>query len=70
MPLKDSEDHIFRRGRNADPGTMAKHADPVDYRYATALETLFGYLYLTGQTERIKALLDQIIQFALAEGII
>ena len=40
---------------------MAKHADPVDYRYATALETLFGYLYLTGQTERIKALLDQII---------
>ncbi|MGI6077638.1 MAG: Mini-ribonuclease 3 [Fastidiosipilaceae bacterium] len=68
--LKDSEDHIFRRGRNADPGTMAKHADPVDYRYATALETLFGYLYLTGQTERIKALLDQIIQFALAEGII
>ena len=38
-------------------------ADPADYAHATALEALWGYLYMTGQTDR----LDELMQRALAE---
>ncbi|HHX37206.1 MAG TPA: ribonuclease III [Clostridiaceae bacterium] len=68
--LEGDEAEIFRRGRNANPGTPAKHADPIDYRYATALEALFGYLYLQGKTERIVELLKAVFDFAIAADII
>lgn len=55
--LTQPEQDIVRRGRNAHARHPApKHQDPADYAMATALEALFGYLYITGQDERIRSL--------------
>ncbi len=55
--LTDDERDIVRRGRNAHANHAApKHADPADYAHATGLEALAGYLYLSGQTERLRTL--------------
>jgi len=51
--LTEEELHVFKRGRNANSATMAKHATMSDYRRATGFEALMGYLYLTGNMERI-----------------
>ena len=53
--LTEEESAVYRRGRNAG-GTPSKNADPAEYRQATGLEAVFGYLQLMGQTERIEAL--------------
>ncbi len=50
--LTEEEMAVFKRGRNAKSYTMAKNATMNDYRMATGMEALMGYLYLTGQTER------------------
>ncbi len=60
--LPEAEKNILLRGRNADPGTMAKHASPQEYRWASGLETLIGYLYLSGQKERLAAVLRRIME--------
>lgn len=54
--LTEEETDIYRRGRNAKSPTMAKNATMLDYRKATGLEALVGYLYLTDQFERLVAL--------------
>ena len=54
--LTEEEMQVFKRGRNANSATMAKHATMSDYRRATGFEALMGYLYLTGRTERILEL--------------
>ena len=56
--LSESESEILRRGRNATGTTVPKHSTPADYRYATALECLFGFLHLTGENERICELFE------------
>ncbi len=57
MPmLTEDETAVFKRGRNARTGGIPKHASSADYHYATGLESLFGWLYLKGQTDRIKEL--------------
>lgn len=55
--LTPEEEAVLLRGRNGHPGTKAKHASPMDYRWATALETLIGWLYLNQAHERIATLL-------------
>lgn len=55
--LTDEEAAIYRRGRNANPHHKAHSATEEDYRKATALETLCGYLYLKGETARFLQLL-------------
>ncbi len=57
--LTDEEADILRRGRNAHPATIAKNQSVADYRLATGLEALCGYLYLTGRTERLRELLEE-----------
>ncbi|HKM42404.1 MAG TPA: ribonuclease III domain-containing protein, partial [Limnochordia bacterium] len=57
--LTDDERDVVRRGRNAKGG-MSHRGDVVEYRYSTGLEALIGYLYLTGQKERLEALLGTI----------
>ena len=60
--LTEAEADIARRGRNSQAKHAApKHADPADYAHATALEALWGYLYLSGQAQR----LDTLIRMAL-----
>jgi ribonuclease-3 family protein len=51
---KDEEREILRRGRNAKPNSVAKNFSVYDYKKATALETLFGYLKLTDNDERLR----------------
>ncbi|MBM6830360.1 ribonuclease III [Anaerotignum lactatifermentans] len=50
--LTEEEAAVFRRGRNAKSYTTPKNADLMDYRHATGVEAIFGYLYLAGQMER------------------
>ena len=58
--LTQAEADIARRGRNAHAHHAApKNQDAADYRAATALEALIGYLYLTGQEERLLGLFKQ-----------
>lgn len=56
------EKEILRRGRNAHVQTTAKNADKATYMQATALEALFGYLYLYHKAERLEELLDLAVQ--------
>ena len=52
--LTESETTVFKRGRNAHSAHSPKNQSDADYRYATGLEALYGYLYLCGNTDRIK----------------
>ena len=55
--LSDEEFAVFRRGRNAKPNHAPPHKTAGDtYPMATALEALFGYLYLLGRDERVSQL--------------
>lgn len=54
--LTEDEADMVRRGRNAKSGNPPKNADPADYRHATALECLVGYLYFEGRLERLGEL--------------
>lgn len=60
--LTEEEKSVYRRGRNAKSGTMAKHATMKDYRMATGFEALMGYLYLTEEMERLSELLGHGLQ--------
>lgn len=51
--LSEEEENIYRRGRNAKSPTTAKNASVGEYRRATGLEALVGYLYLQGKSERL-----------------
>ena len=55
--LTEEEADVYRRGRNAKSPTMAKNATMADYRKATGLEALVGYLYLTDRFERLVELI-------------
>ena len=54
--LTEEEEAYFRRGRNIGHTNVPKRATVSDYRTATGMEVLFGYLHLTGQKERISEL--------------
>ena len=60
--LTEEEADIYRRGRNAKSGTMAKNASMSDYRKATGFEALMGYLYLKDDFERIVFLTKRAIE--------
>ncbi len=60
--LLEDELYIAKRGRNAHPGTVPKNADILDYRIATALEAVFGYLYILNKSERINLLIKTILE--------
>ena len=54
--LTEEEQAVFRRGRNAHVHTIPQHASRGEYQEATALEALFGYLYLSGRRARVHEL--------------
>lgn len=54
--LTGEEADVFRRGRNSSPHTIPRAASREEYQTATALEALFGYLYLQGKTDRLNEL--------------
>lgn len=63
--LTEEETAVFKRGRNAKSYTSAKNAGILEYRTATGLEALIGYLYLSDRMDRlielIKYQLDNIV---------
>ena len=64
--LTEAEQDVVRRARNTRQ-SPPKNADAGEYCHATALEALIGYLYITGQTERMEHLLDAALPEALFE---
>ena len=64
LPLLDEEEErVFKRGRNMGHTNTPRSATVSEYRAATGLETLFGYLHLLGKKDRIDEL------FAIAYNI-
>ncbi len=62
--LTEKELAVLKRGRNATGNTAPKHADTGEYRRATAVECLFGYLYLLGQDQRIAEIFEIVMEDA------
>jgi len=60
--LTEEETTIFKRGRNASPHSYPKGATRREYQIATGMETLFGWLYLQGQTDRLNQLFELIMR--------
>jgi len=56
--LTEEEKEIFLRGRNGKNHHVAKNQTLHDYKNATGIEAVFGYLYLTGQNERLAQLVE------------
>ena len=57
--LNEEEVAVFKRARNAKKSTKAKHASVAEYNMATGFEAVLGYLYLTGQNDRLNFLLNK-----------
>lgn len=62
--LREKESEVFRRGRNTSPNSVPKAATREEYQTATALEALFGWLYLQGQIDRLNELFDAMMEDA------
>lgn len=60
--LTEEELAVFRRGRNAQVHTVPHHASRAQYGTATALEALFGWLYLSGRRQRVSELFDVMME--------
>ncbi len=58
--VTEEEMAILKRGRNAKSNSVAKNASISDYRHATGLEALFGYLYLKGEIERLEQIFNYV----------
>ena len=53
------EEGIYHRGRNAKKATKSKNASVIDYNRSTGFEAVLGYLYLTGQYDRISEIIQE-----------
>ena len=60
--LTEEERHIVRRGRNTRVHGCPAGCTVAQYHMATALEALFGWLWLGGQTARVRELFDMILE--------
>lgn len=60
--LTEEEQKLVKRARNRKYHTKAKNADPVTYKWATALEALIGYLYLAGDKQRLTELCERAVE--------
>lgn len=59
--LSEEELSVFKRGRNFHTSTTPKNSSNAQYHTATGLETLFGFLYLSGNTKRAEELFELIM---------
>ncbi|MFY9130891.1 MAG: ribonuclease III domain-containing protein [Saccharofermentanales bacterium] len=68
FPLSEQETNLLRRARNYHCHSTPKDADLADYRRATALEALIGWLWLNGQHARAGELIEYVLrQSGMAE---
>lgn len=56
--LSEEELQVLKRGRNAKSISAPKNADITEYRHATGIEALIGYLYVEGKIERIQEIIE------------
>ena len=61
--LTPEEETVFKRGRNAHTTRSG-----AEYHRATGLESLFGYLYLSGQLARVRELFSLCVEEVLTDG--
>lgn len=54
--LTEAEERILKRARNHRSMSRPQHADPRDYKLATGFEAVIGYLYLSGDNERVRSI--------------
>ena len=59
--LTEEEQDVFRRGRNSSPHTKAKNASLQNYLEATGMEAVLGFLYLSGNEERLLKIVEDSI---------
>lgn len=67
--LTGDELDILKRGRNSNSAGIPKHSSPSEYRKATGLECLFGYLSLSGQDERLWELFSVCVELSKEEKV-
>ncbi len=60
--LTEEEQEVVRRGRNVK-SHVPRHADPQEYRYSTGLESLYGYLYLKGEDDRLQEIFQKMMEY-------
>ena len=60
--LSEQELTVYKRGRNAKVNGIPQKAEVAEYHAATGLETLFGWLWLKGETARLLELFNQIAE--------
>ena len=66
MPiLTEDETAVFKRGRNTKLNTVAKNASLTDYRKATGFEAVIGFLYISGENDRLNELMNIAYENAL-----
>ena len=63
--MTDDETAVYKRGRNAKSNTVPKNANMTEYRRAPGFEALRGFLYLSGETERLDTLMNIAYENAL-----
>ena len=65
--VDEAEKGILHRGRNASATHIPKGANAIEYRKATGVEALFGWLYLEQKTERLDELFEMILEHSKKE---
>lgn len=60
--LSEDEQDIASRARNSHIHSKAKNFSVTEYIYATALEAVYGYLYISGNYERLQTLLEPALE--------
>ena len=60
--LTEEELSVYKRGRNYKAPSVPRSCTPSEYRKATGLEALFGYLYILGRQDRIDELIGECIR--------
>lgn len=63
--LTEQELGVYKRGRNANGNNVPKNANAQEYRRATGLEALFGYLYMINNQDRISELFEIVYKSAV-----
>lgn len=66
--LTEEEQKLVKRARNRKYHTKAKNADPVTYKWATALEALIGHLYLSGDMQRLTEICEKAVEIIERQG--
>ena len=62
VELSEEEQKLVKRARNHKFNSKAKNADPVTYKWATAFEALVGYLYLSGNKDRLSQIMNRAVE--------